>query len=354
MYYIEKGGCVMRVGISGTGRIGRLFIRRAFSRPDAFAEVAVINSTVAPAALAHLLKYDSVHGTWDAEVTAGANELIINGRPVPVISQRDPEKLPWSRMGIELAVDATGRFNERDKAIKHLQAGAERVLLTAPADNADFTLLLGVNDRELDVRRHRIISAASCTTNCLAPVLHALDRRLGIEQGWMTTIHAFTNDQNHLDNPHRDLRRARSCTNAIIPTTTGVGKALREILPHLADRIQGVSVRVPVQDVSLLDVQVELAAPTSAADVRELFRAAAAGDMRGILDYNELPLVSSDYIGNAHSAVIDGLSVMVRDNRVKLLAWYDNEWAYASRVADAVGLIAARKLAPAAARAAGC
>ncbi|MFC3803483.1 type I glyceraldehyde-3-phosphate dehydrogenase [Cohnella sp. GCM10012308] len=330
----------MRIGLSGTGRIGRLVIRRLINQAPRNAELVAINSTGTLEALAHMLKYDTVHGTWDADILIVDGKLMINGRKIAIVCEKDPEKLPWRALGVSLAIDATGRFNNRADASKHLTAGAKRVLLTAPADQSDFTMLMGVNERHYDPERHRVLSAASCTTNCLAPVLHVLDQAFGIEKGWMSTVHAYTNDQNHLDNPHKDLRRARSCTSSIIPTSTGVGKALRKILPHLADRIQGISIRVPVQDVSLLDVVLQLRIKAEPSEIRDIFVRAAEGEHRGILAYNDLPLVSSDYIGNAHSAIIDGLSLQTRENELKLLVWYDNEWGYASRVVDAAILIA--------------
>lgn len=331
----------MKIGLSGTGRIGRLVVRSLMNRPPGKAELAAINTTGSAEALAHLLKYDTVHGTWDADIRIAEGELAINGRKIAIVSEKDPEKLPWRALDIGLAIDATGRFNNRIGASKHLTAGANRVLLTAPADQADYTLLMGVNESGFDAERHRILSAASCTTNCLAPVLHALDQAFGVEKGWMSTVHAFTNDQNHLDNSHKDLRRARACTNSIIPTSTGVGKALKRVLPHLADRIHGISIRVPVQDVSLVDLVLRLRSAAKPSEIRDVFVRAAEGELRGILAYSELPLVSADYIGNPHSAIVDGLSLQTDENELKLLVWYDNEWGYASRVVDAAFLIAA-------------
>ncbi|MDI4645831.1 type I glyceraldehyde-3-phosphate dehydrogenase [Cohnella hashimotonis] len=330
----------MRIGLSGTGRIGRLVIRRLINQSPRNVELAAINSIGSVETLAHLLKYDTVHGTWDADIQVKNGELTINGLRITIISEKDPEKLPWNELGVSLAIDATGRFNNRTEASKHLTAGAKRVLLTAPAENADFTLLMGVNERSYDAKRHRILSAASCTTNCLAPVLHVLDQAFGIEKGWMSTVHAYTNDQNHMDNSHKDLRRARSCTSSIIPTSTGVGKALKNVLPHLADRIHGISIRVPVQDVSLLDVVLQLRTQAEPSEIREILTRAAEGEHRGILAYSDLPLVSADFIGNAHSAIIDGLSLQTYENELRLLVWYDNEWGYASRVVDTASLIA--------------
>lgn len=323
----------MRLGISGAGRIGRLCIRRALSKQDADIEIGVINATCSTSVLAHLLLYDTVHGKWDAEIEAGPDHLFINGKRIEVISERDPGLLPWKAHGVELVIDATGKFRDRVSLGQHLSSGADRVILTCPGQ-VDLTVVMGVNEERYDPARHRLISAASCTTNCLAPVVHIMDRAFGVKRGWMTAIHAFTNDQNHLDNPHKDLRRARSCTSSLIPTSTGVTKALIDVLPDLAPRLKGISVRVPLQNVSLLDVQLELNASVQAADVERAFQEAAAGKLGAYVAYSDLPLVSSDYIGNDKSAVIDGLSIMTQEDQVKLLAWYDNEWAYASRVID--------------------
>lgn len=327
----------MRVGISGTGRIGRLCLRKAFSNNMQDFEVKVINSTSPIHVLAHLLKYDSVHGTWDAKIEVLHDNLIsINGQRITVICEREPDLLPWEDYGVELVVDATGKFNHRHGAERHLFGGAKKVLITAPGTNMDLTVVMGVNEDRYDPKQHRLLSAASCTTNCIAPILHILDEAFCVEMGWMTSVHAYTNDQNHMDNPHKDLRRARACTNSIIPTSTGVGKALIDVIPHLASHVQGISVRVPTQDVSLLDLQVIVGREVSVDEVKFSIKQAIAGQMGAFVDYNELPLVSVDYIGNEKSAIIDGLSIMTQDNQIKLLAWYDNEWGYANRVIDLV------------------
>ncbi|OPH54834.1 type I glyceraldehyde-3-phosphate dehydrogenase [Paenibacillus ferrarius] len=327
----------MRVGISGTGRIGRLCLRKALSDRQQDYEIKVINSTSPIQVLAHLLKYDSVHGRWDAKIEVlNDHVLIINGQRIAVISEREPDLLPWEDSGVELVVDATGKFNHRHGAERHLFAGAKKVVITAPGTNMDLTVVMGVNEDQYDPKHHRLLSAASCTTNCLAPILHILDEAFHVKQGWMTTVHAFTNDQNHMDNPHKDLRRARACTHSIIPTSTGVGKALIDVLPHLASRIQGVSVRVPTQDVSLMDLQVVVGRKVQVDDVKLAIKQAIAGQIGAFVDYNELPLVSVDYIGNKKSAIIDGLSIMTQEDQIKLLAWYDNEWGYANRVIDLV------------------
>jgi len=332
---------VLRVALSGTGRIGRLCLRKALSEECGDLEISVVNSTCSARVLAHLLQYDTVHGKWDAVIEVEDRALTINGRRITLISGRhSPDALPWREFGVELAIDATGKFTDRSGMEKHLAAGAEKVLITSPGKDVDLTVVMGVNERRYDARRHRLLSAASCTTNCLAPVLYILDEAFGVKRGWMTTVHAYTNDQKHLDNPHQDLRRARSCTSSIIPTSTGAGKALADVLPHLAPHIRGVSLRVPTQDVSLLDVQLQLHGAVKTQDVKTAFEQAIAGSLGAYVDYNELPLVSSDYIGNAKSAVIDGLSIMTDGDQVKLLAWYDNEWAYACRVIDFARYIA--------------
>lgn len=327
----------MRVGLSGTGRIGRLCLRRALTLNQQDFEVKVINSTSPIHVLAHLLKYDSVHGTWDANIEVlNDNLLRINGQQIAVICEKEPNLLPWEDYGVQLVVDATGQFNHRHGAERHISGGAEKVLITAPGMDMDLTVVMGVNENRYDPKQHHLLSAASCTTNCIAPILHILDEAFHVEMGWMTTIHAYTNDQNHMDNPHKDLRRARACTNSIIPTSTGVGKALIDVIPHLASHIQGVSVRVPTQDVSLLDLQVVVGRKIKVDEVKLAIKQAIAGQIGTFVDYNELPLVSADYIGNAKSAIIDGLSIMTQDNQIKLLAWYDNEWGYANRVIDLV------------------
>ncbi|WP_373692343.1 type I glyceraldehyde-3-phosphate dehydrogenase [Cohnella silvisoli] len=330
----------MRVGLSGTGRIGRLCIRKALSLKSRDFELTVINTTSPVETLAHLLQYDTVHGKWDAEIEVDKGQLMINGNRISIVSEKDPSLIPWQAHGVELVIDSTGKFNNRLAMEKHLSAGAQRVLITAPGKDVDLTIVMGVNEDGYDPSKHRLLSAASCTTNCLAPVLKIMDRAFGVKQGWMTAVHAYTNDQNHMDNPHKDLRRARSCASSIIPTSTGVSKSLIDVLPGLAPRIKGISVRVPTQDVSLLDLQLVLTSPVQAADVKKAFQTAITGKLGAYIDYNELPLVSSDYIGNDKSAVVDGLSIMTHEDQVKILAWYDNEWAYASRVIDAARLIA--------------
>ncbi|RAP75254.1 type I glyceraldehyde-3-phosphate dehydrogenase [Paenibacillus montanisoli] len=332
----------MKIGLSGTGRIGRLCLRKALAKACAW-EIGLINTTASIETLAHLLQYDSIHGKWDADIQVDGDRLIVNGHPIPVVSLPDPDSIPWGQYGIELVIDATGKFANRSGMEKHLSSGARKVLVTSPSDDADLTIVLGVNEHLYDPIRHHLLSAASCTTNCLAPVLFILDQAFGVKYGWMTTVHAFTSDQKHLDNNHKDLRRARACTSSIIPTSTGISKALTKVLPSLAPHMKGISLRVPTQDVSLLDLQVGLNKPATVEEVQKAFKLAVAGRLGAYVDYNELPLVSTDYIGNEKSAVIDGLSIMSQQDQVKVLAWYDNEWAYASRVTDIVSMVAEKE-----------
>jgi len=327
------------VGISGTGRIGRLLIRTAFSKKSNGLRIKAVNSTYPVETIAHLLKYDTVHGVWDAEVSVQDGDLLINDNKIKYLREKDPSLLPWKELGVTLAIDATGKFTDRVGASKHLAAGAERVLITAPCKRADLTVVMGVNNHCFDPNRHFILSAASCTTNCVAPVLEVLDQAYGIKQAWMTTIHSYTSDQNHMDNPHKDLRRARACAQSIIPTSTGVGKALTDVLPHLAPLVQGISIRVPTPNVSLVDLTVHLAKKTSNEEVKQAFIFSAATTLKSYLDIVDIPLVSSDYIGNEHSAIIDGASLMVSGDQLKVLAWYDNEWAYSCRVMDLAQLV---------------
>jgi glyceraldehyde 3-phosphate dehydrogenase len=331
------------VGISGMGRIGRLLVRKICSGPQQTYRLTAINCIYPAETVAHLLKYDTVHGRWDAEIHVRAGKLVINGQEIHVACERDPSRIGWDPLGVRLAVDATGKFNDRDGAGKHIAAGAAHVLITAPGKQMDLTVVMGVNDHVYDPKQHRLISAASCTTNCLSPVLHILDQAFVVQSGWMTTVHSYTSDQHHMDNPHQDLRRARACTQSIVPTTTGVRNALVDVLPHLASSIQGLSVRVPTQDVSLVDVTVKVARTTSLEQVKRVFReAASTGDLSKYIAYSDEPLVSVDYIGNSKSAVIDGPSLMVMGDQIKVLAWYDNEWGYVNRVSDLVQLISER------------
>ncbi|QHM14529.1 glyceraldehyde-3-phosphate dehydrogenase [Bacillus subtilis] len=337
----------VKVAINGFGRIGRMVFRKAML--DDQIQVVAINASYSAETLAHLIKYDTIHGRYDKEVVAGEDSLIVNGKKVLLLNSRDPKQLPWREYDIDIVVEATGKFNAKDKAMGHIEAGAKKVILTAPGKNEDVTIVMGVNEDQFDAERHVIISNASCTTNCLAPVVKVLDEEFGFESGLMTTVHAYTNDQKNIDNPHKDLRRARACGESIIPTTTGAAKALSLVLPHLKGKLHGLALRVPVPNVSLVDLVVDLKTDVTAEEVNEAFKRAAKTSMYGVLDYSDEPLVSTDYNTNPHSAVIDGLTTMVmEDRKVKVLAWYDNEWGYSCRVVDLIRHVAARMKHPSA------
>ncbi|BET54137.1 glyceraldehyde-3-phosphate dehydrogenase [Bacillus subtilis] len=337
----------VKVAINGFGRIGRMVFRKAML--DDQIQVVAINASYSAETLAHLIKYDTIHGRYDKEVVAGEDSLTVNGKKVLLLNSRDPKQLPWREYDIDIVVEATGKFNAKDKAMGHIEAGAKKVILTAPGKNEDVTIVMGVNEDQFDAERHVIISNASCTTNCLAPVVKVLDEEFGIESGLMTTVHAYTNDQKNIDNPHKDLRRARACGESIIPTTTGAAKALSLVLPHLKGKLHGLALRVPVPNVSLVDLVVDLKTDVTAEEVNEAFKRAAKTSMYGVLDYSDEPLVSTDYNTNPHSAVIDGLTTMVmEDRKVKVLAWYDNEWGYSCRVVDLIRHVAARMKHPSA------
>ncbi|WP_423799282.1 glyceraldehyde-3-phosphate dehydrogenase [Neobacillus sp. SAB-20_R2A] len=328
-----------RIAINGFGRIGRMVFRQAILEKKL--DVVAINASYPAETLAHLIKYDTNHGTFQGEVIPLDNELLVNGKRVKLLSNRNPEELPWRELGIDIVIEATGKFNAREKAALHLEAGAKKVILTAPGKNEDVTIVMGVNEEMLDIEHHEVISNASCTTNCLAPVAKVLDDKFGIECGLMTTVHAYTNDQKNIDNPHKDLRRARACGQSIIPTTTGAAKALSLVLPQLKGKLHGMSLRVPTPNVSLVDLVVDLKQDVTVDDVNKAFREAAGGPLKGILDFTMEPLVSVDFNTNEHSAIIDGLSTMVMGTRkVKVLAWYDNEWGYSTRVVDLSLLVA--------------
>ena len=321
------------IAINGFGRIGRMVFRQAIVQDEL--NLVAINASYPAETLAHLIKYDTNHGTFNGTVEAEEGALIVNGKRVVIVSERNPKLLPWKEMGVELVIEATGKFNDRDKAAMHLEAGAKKVILTAPGKNEDITVVLGVNDELLDLTKHDVISNASCTTNCLAPVAKVLNDTFGIENGLMTTVHAYTNDQNNIDNPHKDLRRARNCASSIIPTSTGAAKALRLVLPELDGKIHGMALRVPTPNVSLVDLVVDLQKDVTVEEVNAAFIAAAEGPMKGILNFSMEPLVSADYNTTTYSSTIDGLTTMVMgDRKVKVLAWYDNEWGYSARVVD--------------------
>ncbi|AIF58743.1 glyceraldehyde-3-phosphate dehydrogenase [Bacillus anthracis] len=327
-----------RVAINGFGRIGRMVFRQAI-KESAF-EIVAINASYPSETLAHLIKYDTVHGKFDGTVEAFEDHLLVDGKMIRLLNNRDPKELPWTDLGVEVVIEATGKFNAKEKAILHVEAGAKKVILTAPGKNEDVTIVVGVNEDQLDITKHTVISNASCTTNCLAPVVKVLDEQFGIENGLMTTVHAYTNDQKNIDNPHKDLRRARACGQSIIPTTTGAAKALAKVLPHLNGKLHGMALRVPTPNVSLVDLVVDVKRDVTVEAINDAFKTVANGALKGIVEFSEEPLVSIDFNTNTHSAIIDGLSTMVMgDRKVKVLAWYDNEWGYSRRVVDLVTLV---------------
>ena len=321
------------MGINGFGRIGRLVFRSVVD--DCALKIEAINDLTDASTLAHLLKYDSVHGRFDGEIRTEGERLIVNGHEIRILSERDPSNLPWKDYGVEVVLESTGLFTERSQAESHLEAGAGKVLISAPAKNEDITIVLGVNDHNLEPE-HRIVSNASCTTNCLAPMAKVLNDHAGVVKGMMNTIHSYTNDQSILDLPHQDLRRARSAAVSMIPTTTGAAVAVGKVLPELDGKLDGMSIRVPTPDGSLTDFTVELARPSSAAEINKAFAEAAEdGPLKGYLEYSEDPLVLADIVGNPASCIFDAMSTnVVGGNFVKVLGWYDNEWGYANRCAE--------------------
>lgn len=331
----------VRVAINGFGRIGRALLRSALRDPDL--EWVAINDLTDARTLAHLLKYDSIHGILSAQVEAGKNCLKIDGREIEILTRQDPKDLPWKDLGVDIVVESTGRFEDRASATKHLNAGAKKVVISAPAKDPDLTIVLGVNEGQYDPSRHHIISNASCTTNCLAPVAKVLHRTFGIEKGLMTTIHSYTNDQRLLDLPHQDLRRARAANLSMIPTSTGAAKAVALVLPELKGKLDGMAIRVPTPNVSVVDLVAHVQREGTEADVNDAFRKASQGDLKGILDYREDPLVSIDFNGDTHSGIVDGQLTRVMGQRlVKVMAWYDNEWGYSCRLRDLVKYISKR------------
>jgi len=330
-----------RVGINGFGRIGRQSLKAMLDYYPRDLEVVAVNDLTDTKTNAHLFKYDSTYGRFPGEVEATADALIVNGHHVKVLSQRDPAQIPWGDLGVEIVLESTGLFTDAEKAAAHLRGGAKKVMISAPAKGEDVTIVLGVNDNMYDPARHHIISNASCTTNCLAPAAKVIHDAFGIEKGLMNTIHAYTNDQRILDQVHKDLRRARTAGINIIPTSTGAARALALVIPELKGRFDGMSLRVPVVTVSVVDFVATVSKETTRDAVNEAFKQAAAGSLKGILDYTDEPLVSMDFRGDPHSAIIDGLSTMVTGgNLVKVIAWYDNEWGYSCRIADLAQFIA--------------
>ena len=324
-----------RIGVNGFGRIGRLVTRATMERYPDTLEVAAVNDLTDDKTNAHLFKYDTSYGVYPGQVEADNGDLRIDGRSIKVFSERDPAKIPWSEMGVDLVVESTGIFTDGEKAAGHLQGGASKVIISAPASNVDLTMVLGVNDGAYDKNQHNIVSNASCTTNCFAPMVKVLHEAFGIEHGLMSTIHSYTNDQAILDQRHSDLRRARAAAMNIIPTSTGAARAVGLVLPELNGKLHGIAFRVPTATGSVTDFVVNLSREVTAAEVNQAFQAAAAGGLQGILEYTEDPIVSSDVRGNAHSCIFDALSTIVMaGNMVKVMGWYDNEWGYSCRTAD--------------------
>ncbi|MBH5320880.1 type I glyceraldehyde-3-phosphate dehydrogenase [Paenibacillus sp. GSMTC-2017] len=334
---------MVKVGINGFGRIGRNVFRAALNNSEV--EIVAVNDLTDVHTLAHLLKYDTTHGTLDATVEAKEGALIVNGKEVKVFAERNPADLPWGSVGAEIVVESTGIFTSKEKAELHLQGGAKKVIISAPATNEDITIVIGVNEDKYDAANHNIISNASCTTNCLAPFAKVLNDKFGIVKGMMNTIHSYTNDQSVLDVPHKDLRRARAAAENIIPSSTGAAKAVSLVLPELKGKLNGMAMRVPTPNVSVTDLVAELKVNVTVEEVNAAFKEASEGALKGILNYNELPLVSSDYNSDPASSTIDGLSTMVVEgNMVKVISWYDNEWGYSNRVVDLAAYIAKKGL----------
>ena len=324
----------VRVGINGFGRIGRNVFRAAMSRAQGEVEIVAVNDLTDAKTLAYLLAYDSVFGRYPGTVDHEGDAIIVDGTPIRVLAERDPGDLAWGDMGVDVVVESTGFFTARPDAAKHLDGGARKVIISAPASGPDLTIVLGVNDDQYDPATHHVVSNASCTTNCLAPVAKVLDDAFGLEQGFMTTCHAYTNDQRILDLPHSDLRRARAAALSIIPTSTGAARAIGEVLPHLKGRLDGIALRVPTPDGSVVDLVADLRDAPSADEINDALRAAANGPMKGILACCEDPMVSRDIIGDPHSSVVDTALTMTMGRQAKVIAWYDNEWGYSCRVVD--------------------
>lgn len=330
----------LRAGINGFGRIGRVIFRAALKRNDI--EFCAINDLTDPATLAHLLKYDSVHGVLDAEIKSTDHSIIVNGKEIEVYTEKNPENLKWGKLGVDTVFECTGLFRERDKAAAHLSGGARKVIISAPAKKPDATFAMGVNHTDYDPKKHHVVSNASCTTNCLAPVCKVLLDKFGIEKGLMTTTHSYTSDQRLMDLPHKDLRRARAAALSMIPTTTGAAKAVALVLPQLAGKLNGLAVRVPTPNVSIVDLVVQVGRKAEAEEVNQAFRRAAEGELKGILKVSEEELVSCDFNGSSYSSIVDAPNTMVIGDMVKVLAWYDNEYGYSSRMVDLAVYMASR------------
>ncbi|WP_270838758.1 type I glyceraldehyde-3-phosphate dehydrogenase [Peptacetobacter hiranonis] len=332
----------IKVGLNGFGRIGRAVLRLAQTEFGDDIEIVALNARANTETLVHLFKYDSCYGKFNGEASVvGENVMQVNGKEIKIFRCNDPEDIPWGELGVDIVVESTGIFKDREKASKHIKAGAKKVIITAPGKNEDVTIVMGVNEEDYDPANHHIISNASCTTNCLAPFAKVLDDKFGIEKGLMTTVHAYTNDQRILDKTHKDLRRARAAGESIIPTTTGAAKAVSKVLPQLEGKLNGFALRVPTPTVSLVDLVCELKKPATVEEINAAFKEASEGSMKGILGYSEEPLVSVDYKGDERSSIVDGLSTLsMGDKMFKILSWYDNEWGYSARTVDLVKYVA--------------
>ncbi|HHW70877.1 MAG TPA: type I glyceraldehyde-3-phosphate dehydrogenase [Clostridiales bacterium] len=335
----------VKVAINGFGRIGRNAFKVAVDKYEGKLDIVAINDLTDAATLAHLLKYDSCFGKFDGEVEVYDDKLVVNGKEIKIFEERDPANLPWKELGVDIVIESTGIFRSKEQAMKHIEAGAKKVIISAPAKNEDITIVMGVNEDKYDPANHHIISNASCTTNCLAPFAKVVNDEFGIVRGLMTTVHSYTNDQRILDLPHKDLRRARAAAVSIIPTTTGAAKAVALVLPELEGKLNGFAMRVPTPTVSVVDLVVELEKDATAEDINAALKAAAEGPMKGILGYTDEPLVSVDFKQDSRSSIVDGLSTMVMDgNMAKIVSWYDNEWGYSNRTVDLAYYIAEKGL----------
>ncbi len=335
----------IKIGINGFGRIGRNAFKIIEEKEQKNFEVIAVNDLTNAKTLAHLLKYDSCFGKFNGNVDAKENAIIVNGKEISIFSEKDPENIPWRDLGVEIVIEATGVFRKKETVMKHIKSGAKKVIITAPAEDEDITIVMGVNEYNYNTQKHHIISNASCTTNCLAPFAKVIDEKFGIKRGLMTTVHSYTNDQSILDLPHKDLRRARAAAESIIPTTTGAAKAVGLVLPNLKGKLNGFAMRVPTPTVSVVDLVCELEKNVTAEEINQVLKEAAQGELKGIMGYSEEPLVSIDYRQDSRSSIIDGLSTMViEDNMAKIVSWYDNEWGYSMRVVDLADYIAKRGL----------
>ncbi|MCX7913148.1 MAG: type I glyceraldehyde-3-phosphate dehydrogenase [Thermodesulfovibrionales bacterium] len=330
-----------RIAINGFGRIGRLFLRACKNISEL--EVVAINDLTDAKSLAHLLKYDSVHGKFDSDVSSTDNFVVVDGKKIEVFSYTTPEKLPWKALDIDIVIESTGRFTDKASASKHIEAGSKRVIISAPAKDPDITICIGVNEEKLDLSKHFIISNASCTTNCIAPIAKVIHQKFIILRAFMSTIHSYTNDQRILDLPHKDLRRARAAALSIIPTTTGAARAVGLVIPELEGKIEGIAFRVPTPNVSVIDLVAEISKDASIESINRALREASENQMKGIIQYTEEELVSADFIGNSHSAIVDAsLTDVITDRLIKVIAWYDNEWGYSCRLRDLALLVSKR------------